>query len=78
MIKKVLQGLIIAYRWTLGLALPPRCRFYPSCSQYALDALKIHRSDYAVWLIVKRLLKCQPWHAGGIDEVPPRKSSLRK
>jgi putative membrane protein insertion efficiency factor len=55
------------------LILLPRCRFYPSCSQYALDALKIYPSYSAVWLIVKRLLKCHPWHSGGMDEVPPRK-----
>ena len=73
MINKILCALIIAYRWTIGPALSPRCRFHPSCSQYALDVLKIHPPHYAVWLIVKRLLKCLPWHPGGIDEAPPRK-----
>ncbi|MCX7122798.1 MAG: membrane protein insertion efficiency factor YidD [Gammaproteobacteria bacterium] len=74
MLSKTLRSLVIIYRWTIGLLLMPRCRFYPSCSQYALDALKRYAPPYAIWLIVKRLLKCQPWHAGGIDEVPPRKS----
>lgn len=68
--KHVLSFLILLYQYTLGLILPPRCRFYPSCSQYARLALAQHSVAMAVWLILKRLLKCHPFHPGGIDEVP--------
>lgn len=47
------------------------CRFYPSCSDYASESLKTHGFFYGVYLTGKRLLKCGPWHAGGVDEVPP-------
>jgi len=69
----ILKWLVLIYQWTIGLILPPRCRFYPSCSEYAREALKVHPLHYALWLILKRLLKCQPLCEGGIDLVPPRK-----
>jgi putative membrane protein insertion efficiency factor len=50
--------------------LPPRCRFYPSCSQYALDALELHGAGRGSWLAVRRVARCHPWHEGGIDPVP--------
>lgn len=51
--------------------LPPRCRFYPSCSQYALDALRLHGAARGSWLALRRIGRCHPWHDGGIDHVPP-------
>lgn len=47
------------------------CRFYPSCSVYAVEALEKHRTDKALWLIARRVAKCQPFHPGGFDPVPP-------
>jgi putative membrane protein insertion efficiency factor len=55
----------------LSVHLPPRCRFYPSCSQYALDALSTHGALRGSWLAVRRVGRCHPWHDGGLDPVPP-------
>lgn len=71
---RFLGFLVKIYQYTFGLILPPSCRFYPSCSEYAREALQTHPTHYAIWLILKRLLKCQPLCKGGIDPVPlPRK-----
>lgn len=75
-IRALLVGLIIGYRYTLSPLLGPRCRFYPSCSEYAKSALSLHSLPHALWLISKRLLKCQPWHAGGYDPVPGIKDKV--
>jgi len=50
--------------------LPPRCRFYPSCSAYALEALEKHGALRGSWLAAKRVGRCHPWHDGGVDHVP--------
>lgn len=46
------------------------CRFFPSCSEYAIGALRKHNILYALYLIIKRICKCAPWHMGGEDSVP--------
>jgi putative membrane protein insertion efficiency factor len=57
--------------WRLvSVHLPPRCRFHPSCSQYALDALALHGAWRGTWLAVRRVGRCHPWHPGGFDPVP--------
>jgi uncharacterized protein len=56
---------------TVSVHLPPRCRFHPSCSQYALDALALHGARRGTWLAVRRVGRCHPWHEGGLDPVPP-------
>ena len=60
------------YRCTLGTVLPDSCRFHPSCSQYALDALAEHGALRGSWLALRRLLRCHPFNAGGFDPVPAR------
>lgn len=65
-----LVTLVYAYRYTFGPMFAGSCRFYPSCSQYAEDALRRRGAWRGSMLTVKRLTKCHPWHAGGYDPVP--------
>lgn len=60
------------YRKVLSPLLPPSCRFYPSCSAYAVDALTRHGAVRGLLLTLIRLAKCAPWHPGGVDPVPER------
>ncbi|HEY5101792.1 MAG TPA: membrane protein insertion efficiency factor YidD [Steroidobacteraceae bacterium] len=64
------QLLIRLYQWTVSPLLGPRCRFYPSCSQYAYEAIGRFGVAHGAWLAMKRLLRCHPFHAGGLDPVP--------
>ena len=66
-----LLGLLIRlYRNTIGLALPNSCRYHPTCSQYALDALGEYGAAKGAWMALKRIARCHPWAAGGYDPVP--------
>jgi putative membrane protein insertion efficiency factor len=67
---RVLMLPIRAWR-LVSVHLPPRCRFHPSCSEYALQALTIHGAGRGTWLAVRRVGRCHPWHDGGLDPVPP-------
>lgn len=58
------------YRWCLRPLFPPACRFYPSCSHYAEEALERHGLWRGGWLAAARLCRCGPWHPGGHDPVP--------
>ncbi len=69
--KKLLLLLLRAYRYAISPMLGNHCRFYPSCSVYATEAIASHGAARGTWLAVRRLLRCHPWHAGGIDPVPP-------
>ncbi len=62
---------IVAYRRWVSPALPARCRFHPSCSAYALEAVTRHGAWRGSWLATRRLLRCHPFHPGGYDPVPP-------
>ena len=64
--------LLTGYRRFISPLFPPRCRFYPSCSAYALEAVQVHGALRGSWLAARRLGRCHPFHAGGIDPVPPR------
>jgi putative membrane protein insertion efficiency factor len=59
------------YRWTLSPLLPPACRFHPSCSAYALQALQTHGPLRGLVLALRRLGRCHPFNPGGLDPVPP-------
>ncbi len=82
----VLMAPIAGYRRFISPFIAPRCRFAPSCSEYALEALRVHGAARGLWLTVRRLARCHPFHPGGYDPVPaaftswgktPRKSPAR-
>jgi len=66
----LLLALVRLYRMTLSRSLPRACRFEPSCSSYAEEALQRHGVLRAAWLIVRRVARCHPFHPGGYDPVP--------
>jgi putative membrane protein insertion efficiency factor len=66
----VFIGLIRAYQYTLSPLLGPSCRFYPSCSEYAYQAIMRHGPLKGLLLAIKRILRCHPFHPGGVDLVP--------
>jgi uncharacterized protein len=74
--RAALIGLVLFYRWVLSplkfaiFGAGARCRFEPSCSAYALEALQRHGFFYGIWLAARRLLRCHPWGACGPDPVP--------
>ncbi len=70
-----LARLVRLYQVAVSPLLPPACRFYPTCSQYALDALAGYGALRGLWMTAWRLLKCHPLHPGGYDPVPPRVSA---
>ena len=68
--RRVPPGLIRGYQLFLSPLLPPSCRFHPSCSQYALEAVTRHGALRGGWLAARRLARCHPFHPGGFDPVP--------
>ncbi|MGA7952880.1 MAG: membrane protein insertion efficiency factor YidD [Gloeobacterales cyanobacterium] len=70
--KFVLQKLIRAYQLVISPFLGQNCRFFPSCSHYALEAIEVHGSLRGTGLAIRRICRCHPFHPGGYDPVPPR------
>ncbi|MEH6589357.1 MAG: membrane protein insertion efficiency factor YidD [Halioglobus sp.] len=70
MMRRFTIFLIQCYKTALSPFLGHHCRFYPSCSAYAQEAVAIHGVGKGSWLAAKRLSKCHPWHEGGVDTVP--------
>ncbi len=68
---RALLGLLWVYQRFISPLTPPSCRYYPSCSQYAVIAIRRHGALRGTWLAVRRLGRCHPWAAGGVDDVPP-------
>lgn len=66
----VLRFVVRGYRWFVSPMLPPACRFSPSCSEYAEEALERYGAWRGSWLAAGRLCRCGPWHPGGHDPVP--------
>jgi putative membrane protein insertion efficiency factor len=67
---RLLEVLIRSYQLLVSPLLGPRCRFHPSCSHYALGALRRFGPLAGLWLALRRLVRCHPWNPGGFDEVP--------
>ncbi len=72
MIKTLLITLIRGYRLLISPLFPPACRFHPTCSQYAIEALETFGIFSGGWLALKRILRCHPYHPGGYDPIPPK------
>lgn len=71
---RALVALLRGYQRHVSPAFPPTCRFTPSCSTFAIEALQEHGALRGSWLTLLRLLRCGPWHPGGYDPVPPRRT----
>ncbi len=69
----MLIGLVKSYKGAISPLLPPSCRYTPTCSEYALEALRIHGPLRGSILAIKRILRCHPWGGSGYDPVPPAK-----
>ncbi len=63
-------GAVRVYQWTVRPFIGAHCRFWPSCSEYAIDALRLHGALKGSAMATKRILRCNPWHPGGVDPVP--------
>jgi putative membrane protein insertion efficiency factor len=70
MFRKIAIAPIRIYQLLISPLLPKRCRFVPTCSEYAIEAIRRHGVLRGAWLAVRRLLKCHPFHPGGHDPVP--------
>jgi putative membrane protein insertion efficiency factor len=68
--RSVLKLLIRGYQLAISPLLGPRCRFYPSCSHYAIEAIETHGALRGTWLTCRRISRCHPFHEGGFDPVP--------
>ena len=70
MLKLLLRGAIRGYKLFISPLLPPACRYLPTCSDYAAEAIEKHGALRGVWLAARRLLRCHPWGGSGYDPVP--------
>jgi hypothetical protein len=76
MIGRVFIAVVRVYQYAVSPLLPPACRFYPSCSEYAAQAIAAHGPGWGLWLGLCRLLRCHPWHPGGVDPVPAQRPAF--
>ncbi|ETT44285.1 hypothetical protein C173_29181 [Paenibacillus sp. FSL R7-277] len=72
-LRRTVQAPIRVYRKFISPLKPATCRFYPTCSAYALEAIEVHGPLKGSWLAARRIARCHPFHPGGLDPVPPRK-----
>ncbi|WP_311064164.1 membrane protein insertion efficiency factor YidD [Halomonas sp. DWK9] len=70
----IMVGCVRAYQYTISPLLGPRCRFWPSCSAYTIEAIQVHGPLKGVWMAAKRMIKCHPGNPGGMDPVPGGRS----
>jgi hypothetical protein len=71
--QRLALGLVFLYRVTLSSVMGRQCRFLPTCSEYAAEAIRAHGALRGTWLALKRVARCHPWGGDGYDPVPPRK-----
>ncbi|MCS0584924.1 membrane protein insertion efficiency factor YidD [Massilia pinisoli] len=69
---RLLVWLLRGYQLLVSPMLGQNCRFYPSCSSYAIEAVQVHGAARGSWLTLRRVCRCHPWNEGGVDPVPPR------
>jgi putative membrane protein insertion efficiency factor len=72
MLKKIFLAVIRFYQVAISPLKPPTCRFYPTCSHYGVEAVQRFGAFKGGWLTLKRILKCHPFHPGGLDPVPEK------
>ena len=72
--KKILKGIIKLYQKAISPLMPPSCRFHPTCSNYGLEAIETHGALKGSWLAIRRISKCHPFHEGGYDPVPDKRT----
>ena len=70
-----LRGLVAAYRYTLSPLVGGHCRYCPTCSEYAMEAIARHGGRRGGWLTLRRLLRCHPWGGSGLDPVPTQETA---
>jgi putative membrane protein insertion efficiency factor len=70
-LNSMLRGVVRLYQLVLSPVLPPSCRYLPSCSDYAIEALASHGTLAGLWLALRRIASCHPWGGSGYDPVPP-------
>lgn len=70
LLAKPLIWLVRGYQLFISPFMPPSCRFHPTCSHYAIEALQKHGAVKGLWLALRRIARCHPWHPGGHDPVP--------
>lgn len=73
--KSFFIGIIRFYQRWISPMTPPSCRFYPTCSHYGIEAFRQHGAIKGLWLTVIRILKCHPFHPGGVDLVPEKRDN---
>ncbi|MEJ1435704.1 MAG: membrane protein insertion efficiency factor YidD [Candidatus Sedimenticola sp. (ex Thyasira tokunagai)] len=75
--KRLLILLVKGYSYLISPFLGNNCRYYPTCSEYAQEAIERHGALAGVWLAIKRVSRCHPFHEGGVDPVPETKKKHR-
>ena len=76
-LRSFIFGLIKMYRWLISPILPCSCRYLPTCSEYALEAVRRYGVLGGTWIAIKRILKCHPWGGMGHDPVPSNQKNLK-